>query len=422
MARLLTTGWEVQSALSGPLGNWPDLGTSSGAVSVDTTNHRSGASCLAFAGSATAAYRSSGVPGNTASGVTYYWRTYFRKTGNPAALSAIMAFLNGSSVVVYQVKLTTAGEVGLYAGTTLIGSVSSALADNTYYQIELSWMVNTTASAADAAELRLNGNTIATDSGVDRSSAIVATFRIGWVEPPGAGGPTLYADDTGYNDNTGTDQNSWPGDEKVVLLTATGMSATGSGWQKPGGATTNLNTAVDNTPPVGGADSTSAADAEKFIRNATAAANSDVDFTMTTYTGAGVGAGDTITTVTPFVATGAPVSTSAKLGDLQIVSNPAGTLTAFAVQGTSGAFWSSLAIGAWQTGWKGTIAPVIYNPSVTLGTAPVFRVRQETSSTRIADVVFVGVYVSYTPAAGGGATSLPLRRRQDPARFSQLRR
>jgi hypothetical protein len=149
-------------------------------------------------------------------------------------------------------------------------------------------------------------------------------------------------------------------------------------------------------PPDSAADLTVHADAMQ-IRNATSNANVNYDATMTTYTAAGIAASDIVTVIVPMIATGAPVTTSAKAGTVGVVSNPAIANIALGAGGTSGAFWSGVTMGTYPTGNKWSFGTTTYSPSVTLGTAPVMRVTQVTSSTRIAIVTEMGMYVEYAP-------------------------
>ncbi len=119
---------------------------------------------------------------------------------------------------------------------------------------------------------------------------------------------------------------------------------------------------------------------------------------MTTYTAAGIKATDIVNVVVPVVSTGAPVTTSAKQGTVGVVSNPTIANVALSSTGTAGAFWQGNAAGAWPTGWKWSVGTAAYSPAVTLGTAPVMRLTQVTSSTRIALADAMGIYVDYTPA------------------------
>jgi hypothetical protein len=155
---------------------------------------------------------------------------------------------------------------------------------------------------------------------------------------------------------------------------------------------------VNNTPPVGIVDLGGSGADNGQLRNAAASANSSYDATMSTYTAAGVPSRAAINVVVPWTATAAPVVTSAKAGTVGVVSNPAITNIALAAGGTAGAFWSGVAAGTYPTGWKWSSGTSTSTPTVTLGTAPVMRITQVTSSTQVAIVCFMGLYVDYTAA------------------------
>jgi hypothetical protein len=110
-----------------------------------------------------------------------------------------------------------------------------------------------------------------------------------------------------------------------------------------------------------------------------------------------VAAGDTVLAVRNVIATAAPVTTSSKQGLIGNASNPAITTIALGAGGTAGAFWSGVAGGTFPTGWKVSFGTLTTSPSVAVGTAPVMRVTQVTSSTRIAMVCFMGLLVAWTP-------------------------
>jgi hypothetical protein len=259
------------------------------------------------------------------------------------------------------------------------------------------------AGTIDQCEARLAGVSFASASGLTVSDTAPTNISVGhnvFSAQAVSAGTVIYHDDVAVNDSTGAAQNSWPGDEKIVLLRPTADSAVGTGWTLGNATATGGNAwqRLNKAPPDSAADLTTAADADQ-IRNATSNANSSYDATMTTYTAAGIAAGDTVNVVVPIVATGAPVVTSAKAGTIGVASNPAIANIALGAGGTSGAFWSGVAPGTYPTGNKWSFGTTTYAPSVTLGTAPVMRVTQVTSSTRIAIVTEMGIYVSYTPAA-----------------------
>jgi hypothetical protein len=329
-------------------------------------------------------------------------------------------FSNSIGTVYISARMTATGTLQLWneQGTPAqVGSDSvTALATNTWYRVELE-LFNTTAGSC-VAELQLNGVSVARATNLTISTSAIVIFQAG----AGNGASlvpgldmSVYVDDMAVNDTTaGTGQTGYPGDSKIVLLVPTSDNAKGTGWTNDAATTTNLWDAVNNLPPVGIADTTSSTGLHQ-LRNATSNANTNYDANMTTYSAAGVGAGDTVNVVQPIVVTGAPVTTSAKQGTVGVVSNPAITNVALSATGTAGAFWQGNAAGTYTTGWKFSGGTMTHAPSVTIGTAPVMRITQVTSSTRIAMVCFMGMYVDYTPAAAAFVPRNPAINHANPA-------
>jgi hypothetical protein len=175
------------------------------------------------------------------------------------------------------------------------------------------------------------------------------------------------------------------------LLKPTGDSAVGTGWTLGSGTAMASNgwDAVNNTPPVGNSDP--GADSAQ-IRNATSNANVNYDATMQSYSAAGIEPDDIIKVIVPVINTAAPSATSPKQGTVGVSSNPAIANVSF------GAFYQgSNPASAYPAGWKWAFGTATYNPVVVLGTSPVMRVTQVTSSVRIAMVDFMGMYVEYEP-------------------------
>ena len=330
----------------------------------------------------------------TTVGVTYFVRAYIYIDTLPGGNDWLIQAANSTPAAGYNVGLQTDGTLQLRHGaTTQVGSSSAALSLNTWYRVELSWTIGA-GSGDDSAELRLDGVMVASESGATMNT--VGTIpRIGG----GNAGGVVYTDDIAINDNQGANQNTWPGEGKVVLLKPISDSAKGTGWVNDANAAANFFDATNNTPPVGIADTTASTGLHQ-IRNATSNANSSYDANLTTYTNAGIAAADTINLLVPVVATGAPVTTSAKQGTVGVSSNPVIANVALGAGGTAGAFWSGVAAGTYPTGWKWSFGTTTYAPSVTKGNSPVARITQVTSSTRIAMVCALGMYVDYTPVSG----------------------
>lgn len=404
MARQLTWGFELNlptaSATSGhPEGNF----NSSQGAELTVIRPGSGAVSLRFNNGAgnTAAFAKRDDQTPTAS-ATNYFRGYFCFAAKPAVGSdaTILRTSDATPRSQISVRYNNGKTIELWndsAGTQIGVDSEAIVVDDakTWYRIELSVTTNASAQIT-ACELRLNGATIASTSGLTLAyTAASFSWDYGWVTAPGGASKIGYVDDCAINDSTGGSQNSWPGEGHIVLLVPTADSAKGLGWTNDAGGATNFWDATDNKPPAGTTDTTVGSGVQQ-IRNATANANSSYDATMTTYVAAGVPFGAAVTVIQPICETGAPVATSAKAGTVGVVSNPTIANVALAVGGTSGAFWSGVTAGAYPTGWKWSEGTVTYAPNVTLGTAPVMRITQVTSSTRIAMVCFLGMYVEYS--------------------------
>jgi len=402
MARLITIGFETQTPASSIVGPENPPGAAiTGPVTRDTTVQRSGGACIKCDSGSPSGPTYTPIFSISAS-KTYYMRAYMRFGTLPSVTAPVFGFLFAANFGI-SVWLTSAGKLQLFNNVTSaqIGSDSAAtIAINTYYRIELNIVLNASTQIT-SGELRLDGVTVASFSGLTIAASL-PTVYVGWLDTPGTNNVFCYVDDVAINDSTGTVNNTWCGPGAVVLLLPTADNAVGTNWTRGNGTVIsggNGFQSVDNTPPIGVADLSGAGADSSQLRNAGSNANSNYDATMQTYTAAGVPAGATINAIIPWVWTGAPVVTSAKLGTFGVVSNPTIASVSFAAGGTAGAFWSGVAAGTFPTGWKPSSGTVTENPSVTLGTAPVMRVTQVTSSTRIAMFCFMGMYVDYTPAA-----------------------
>jgi hypothetical protein len=324
-------------------------------------------------------------------GRSYWARIYLNAAAAPTTAAAVL-LLGGSSVTQIVARLRTDGALELLVNNVVQGSPSATINDGTWHRVELKGVATATTTWT-AAELLLDGTSVATWSGsVARTNGV----GFGWLGSPGAS-LVINADDYALNDSTGSVNNGYPGSGKVVLLKPISDSAVGTGWTNSAGTGTSLFDCVDNTPPTGIADTTSSAGHQ--IRNATSNANVNYDANMTSYTTAGIAAADTVNCVIPWCVTGAPVTTSAKQGTVGVASNPAITNIALSATGTSGAFWAGFAASTYGGGWKYSSGTITEAPVVTLGTSPVMRITQVTSSTRIAICCSMGIYVDYTPAS-----------------------
>lgn len=396
MARLVTSGFELQTPTgTSGLTSGPDGGS---AGTAETGIVRSGSAsrkCVGTLGGQASTFTIAAITlGNDC-----FVRCYFYvATGNlPTGAGIIEQIQTSVSVQLFAIQMNTDGTLNLISGaSTVQGSASAAIALDAWNMVDLRGRIDT--GALDQCEGRLNGVSFASASGLSISDTQIAQVTCGYLASPSQT-VTLYTDDVAVNDSSGASQSSWPGEGKIVVLRPTADSTVGTGWTLGNTTATGGNAwqRLDNAPPDSATDLTTAADADQ-IRNATSNANVNYDATMTTYTAAGVTG--TVNVVVPIIATGAPVTTSAKQGTVGVASNPTIANISLGAGGTSGAFWSGVAMGTYPTGNKWSFGTTTYAPTVTLGTAPVMRVTQVTASTRIAIVTEMGIYVDYTPVSG----------------------
>jgi hypothetical protein len=375
MARTYMTGFETGAALSDGSSLGTGVITGSG-VSFDATIFRTGARSLKVAAVSAAA----GVYNTSYSGLGYR-RFYLRVTAAPATTARTIYSSGSGSAGVYGLRLRSDSKLELFKSGSSAGTSTTALTDTTrWYRVEI--------RAVDgvATQVLIDGTVEITGAAFNSGAGDFMFHAFGPSSDTVADTYTVYFDDYSVDDA------AYPGAGAVALLVPTAQnSVTASTWQKPGGATTNMHTSVDNIPPVGVAASTNVAQAENQIRNAVSNAAADVVFAMTTYTAAGVGAGDTINATQVFAVTGQATTATTKTGSLA-TTNPTQAEVNF------GAFGTGAAQGTFPANWQKKEHTITQAPSPTLGTAPTVTVGQRVANTTAAGVCFVGMYVDYSPA------------------------
>lgn len=324
---------------------------------------------------------------------TYWFRIYFKRiSGTPITAPGDPFFhVYDSTGPFLQLMMDTSGRLVVRnvvaAANALVGG---QIDDGQWHRVEVSYNMPST-SGNTTVDCYLDGTRVGTGysgnmrnlsaNGCRLGATAVSSTVLDWA-----------LDDFALNDDGGgaTQQNSRPGDGKIVLLRPISDSAIGTGWAAGGGGTTNLFTAVDNTPPVGVADTGTNT---SQIRQPTSNATANYDATLTSYTTAGVGASDTIQLCQWCINHGTASATSPPTRAGQLVSNPAEagevTLTT-----------PTAAAGTFPTNWLWHLGPLNYMPTVTKGTSPVMRIGKRTASTRVVDVDAMGLYVEYLPVGG----------------------
>lgn len=382
MARLLTTGFEVGDLRMEPgFGDAPGQVTApvlqAGTPTISTTTVRTGSRALRIQGGQN--FRFGGF--GTTSDVPRYVRAYVYFAAFPA--SGAQGVMNHTAG--YEVRIQSTGVLELAFGGTLIGS-GVQLSTGVWYRIEYMSRMNSTGGSDDSGELRVDGTTIASETNVARGTTVSGNMDIG--DGGADASYDAFFDDVAINNNVGSDENSFPGEGRVYLLKPESDNSVGTGWEAPqtsGADTTAIFNAVDNIPPVGVAHSDVDANNNAYIFHAAANQN-NYDVNMQSYTTAGVLG--TIKTVQGFVRTGSS-STTNRAGALDIVSNPdQGSETAFTTFDAA-----NVTAGTEPTGWATTKGAVVYAPSVTPGTSPVFRVGKRVSNAQVCMVDFMGIYV-----------------------------
>jgi hypothetical protein len=390
MARAQTTGAESNDATIEQV----SLAISGATVVIQSTVKRSGTyayHCNSGAGGVTSYL---GALAMSSSGASYV-RFAIRVSTLPS--STVRICRPQASNANISVRLTSGGKLQLWneVAASQIGSDSAAtIAVDTWYRVELYWN-EAGAGAVDDGELRLDDTTVASFTNLDLGTTS-GTFQFGWVDSPGAN-RSLYVDDLCQNTTTGSDQNSWPGDGKIVLLLPISDSIRDALWTGGAGGTSNLFEAVNNTPPTGTASETDSTQIEHA--GGAGGTTDDYEATMTTYSTAGLVSGDTVTVVQLLVAHGEDINTGTKVLSSEVLSNPA-----IASSGNFNAGNDAGALATYPSTWtihRGTIA---YAPSVTLGTSPVMRVRRPETANRVASVCFMGMLVEYAPPGVVDAT------------------
>jgi hypothetical protein len=215
----------------------------------------------------------------------------------------------------------------------------------------------------------------------------------------------IYFDDVIFDDNTFA-TSGFPGAGQSILVKPNADPASLNSWTGGAGGTSNIFNAVIVSPP--GGKSAAGENNTTQIKNAASGGNLDYKPTTPSYQTAGVGASDTINAVMAITNDCEEVSTGTKAGGVWIDSNPAQTAggnTFDFGDDTSTVCGTFGSLGGWITHY----GPV-NTTGVTSGSAATVAIRKTTSTTRISDADFLGIYVDYTPAPPpppGGHHNLP---------------
>jgi len=215
MARLRSSGGELNATTADV--EFTNVNNSGGASlpTIVSSPVRSGTYSIRCNNSGTSGSSYITLQLGSSTGINKYFflRSYVYIADLPAATQNMITISDGGGVREL-IKLTSAGVLQLFDdGGAQVGSNSSALSLNTWYRVEVKCDM-TTSSGNVIAEALLDGASFA--SGTYGASAGVNRIEIG-----GQLNTTsydYYFDDLAINNSTGSFQNSYPGEGKIIHL------------------------------------------------------------------------------------------------------------------------------------------------------------------------------------------------------------
>lgn len=373
MTRLQTAGAET-----GHLST-EDILTSGPTVSIQSSLVRSGGFAFSITDASSATYiRTSWT---FVASRWFYSRCWIRVVP-PTSGNEILIGLVHNSTAIQNYVLLSNGELrqGSSSGT-LIANLNSG----EWYCFEIGlWCDGTTQRRV---VLRING--VQADEVINATSLSFPgnTVRFGLPGAQGAiSGRIIAMDDIALNDDTGSDNNSWPGiDGKVVLLKPTSNESVGTNWKGGAGGEVAPNhwDRVDNTPALGQA---SAGSDGVQIRDAVASSTQNADFRLPTYESV-IGTDKVVTVVQSLFVTGRTGTASSQTG---LQSNPSeSSFTSNASSAGPGAFPSAA--------WAIARGPYLNKPTVDQTVGPVLRVSKASGSSGTAYCCQAVLQVEYEP-------------------------
>ena len=198
--------------------------------SISTSNVRTGANSLLCFSNATLRRVLGGAKTFVGIGGAFYF------TGLPIANQAqrIFDFRDATNFQQIVIWAQSTGTVSAYRGATHLGtSAAPVITANTYQHIECQILFSQTVGTI---EVRVNGVTVLSLSGQDTcASALVEASQVAFAGGTGSGS-NCYLDDIYAYDNTGSYNNTWIGDRRVLTLFPNANTATAD-WTAVGAAT-----------------------------------------------------------------------------------------------------------------------------------------------------------------------------------------
>lgn len=399
MTRLFHTGFEIKSLGASTDPMFPDGNITNGAPTFSTVVFRSGLTSISVTNSAEFIV---GTANYFHATIGEQWlRIYFQKnSGSPASAATILvpgrSVFNANTSNVVTLKINTDNTLQWYVNTTPTGNSSPTIENNTWYCLEIQYNGSTGAAISKLDGFEFSNVT---------SGLGVSTNFDAWGLTNTSGNFTIWFDDVAINNSAGSENFSWVGPGKISLLLPISDNQRGS-WTGGAGGTTNLYDAINNTPPIGTAtetDLTQIESADSSGDNAT----DEYRINLTTYTNGGIPNVNLIKSVHLLVNHGEDIATGTKNIYFGGQANPSFTGSTVDVSlGTNGA------LGTYPAGWwwSKVIPSVASFLDAIRDNSPVINLRKTDTTTRVASVDFVGLYVDYAPAS-----EPPVRRFPRPA-------
>jgi hypothetical protein len=373
MARLFTSGFELNSLTDGV----EFFRGSSQSGAIVTTPVRSGT--YAYQNKPAASIQNLQLSvGATAGTKTLYYKFAYYVTTQPAT-DTLVWFASADGITpCLRLRGTSTGLKVMNAANSQVGS-SFSVSTGAWHIIKIKLLSHASAGTVDVF---LDGSSVVSATGVGTSGGDLL------IENFGSGVSVTheyYIDDIAVNDGTGSFENSYPGDGKVIILHPTGAGDS-TGWTPSTGANY---TCVDEVTPN---------DATDYVSASTAVSD------YYTCGASGIGSSDTVKVV----------HVGMRLANA--VTDPSLLLKAQIKKATGGTASQSTAFGANTTTWRTNGASVTaYNPypitlyqdpdssAWTQATLDTMQIGQAitTVSTQSARVSTVWAMVDFTPSAGG---------------------
>lgn len=392
MARLWSCGFELQSPTS--LVEVQNLY----GVGINTTTVHGGAASYQTGGS---------IPTTGASGFDHQF-----SAGSTAVFARYYFYisaLDNSVDVVYYCDLLSSGTSviscqinnvgGSYSITPYYNNFGGSLAPVSLPGITGGWHYleirydSTPANGSEILQVQLDGVQIASSTALNYTIKTVNTVSTGIYNGTVGTitGSTVYVDDIAVNDTSGTAQNSYPGDGKIVHMHPDG-AGDNAAWTAGVGGTNNWDRVDETTPD----------DATTYNQKTTTGTVID-DHTVQSSSSAGISSGDTIKLVEVGLRGGSTATTAGATIAPRLKSAIGGTVST----GTAGAF----NVNGWRTNGAATPLPLLISyldPTTGVAWTPTgtnsldnmqIGYTNSASNTTVRRVTAVYALVEYLPAA-----------------------